>query len=95
MPSVFSWRCANVRKRYQGTFPIPSARCASVRTEKHQFPVNQHNEAIAPAVLNQDTRATEETVWLERTVGKKRLFEITGLVAHPMYPFPEKFCLAA
>ncbi len=52
-------------------------------------PVNQHNEAIAPAILNQDTRATEETVWLERTVGKKRLFEITGLVAHPMYPVPK------
>ena len=52
-------------------------------------PVNEHNEAIAPAILNQDTRATEETVWLERTFGRKRLFEITGLVAHPMYPLPK------
>jgi len=52
-------------------------------------PVNARNEAIAPAVLNQDNRATEETVWLERTFGRKRLFEITGLVAHPMYPVPK------
>jgi len=52
-------------------------------------PVNGRNEAIAPAILNQDTRATEETVWLERTFGRKRLFEITGLVAHPMYPVPK------
>ncbi len=52
-------------------------------------PVNGHNEAIAPAILNQDTRATEETVWLERTIGRKRIFEITGLVAHPMYPVPK------
>jgi xylulokinase len=52
-------------------------------------PVNGHNEAIAPAILNQDNRATEETVWLERTFGRKRLFEITGLVAHPMYPVPK------
>src|SRR5271170_864568 len=52
-------------------------------------PVNGRNEAIAPAILNQDNRATEETVWLERTIGKKRLFEITGLVAHPMYPVPK------
>ena len=52
-------------------------------------PVNGRNEAIAPAILNQDNRATEETVWLERTLGRKRLFEITGLVAHPMYPVPK------
>jgi xylulokinase len=49
-------------------------------------PVNGRNQAIAPAILNQDNRATEEAVWLERTFGRKPLFEITGLVAHPMYP---------
>jgi len=52
-------------------------------------PVSGRNEAIAPAILNQDNRATEETVWLERTFGRKQLFEITGLVAHPMYPVPK------
>jgi xylulokinase len=52
-------------------------------------PVSERNEAIAPAILNQDNRATEETVWLEKTFGRKRLFEITGLVAHPMYPLPK------
>jgi len=52
-------------------------------------PVNGRNQAIAPAILNQDNRATEETVWVESTVGRKRLFEITGLVAHPMYPVPK------
>src|SRR5208282_3052102 len=44
---------------------------------------------IAPAILNQDNRATDETVQFEGTFGKKRLFEITGLVAHPMYPVPK------
>jgi xylulokinase len=52
-------------------------------------PVNGSNQAIAPAILNQDNRATEETAWLERTIGRKHLFEITGLVAHPMYPVPK------
>src|SRR5271169_4278638 len=52
-------------------------------------PVNGRNEAIAPAILNQDNRATEETVWLEKTFRRKQLFEITGLVAHPMYPVPK------
>jgi xylulokinase len=52
-------------------------------------PVNGRSEAVAAAILNQDNRATEETVWLEGTFGRKRLFEITGLVAHPMYPVPK------
>jgi xylulokinase len=53
------------------------------------IPVNADNQAIAPAILNQDNRATAETVWLERQLGRKRTFEITGLVAHPMYPVPK------
>ena len=53
------------------------------------IPVNAHSQAIAPAILNQDNRATAETVWLERQLGRKRTFEITGLVAHPMYPVPK------
>ena len=52
-------------------------------------PVNGRNEPIGRAVLNQDNRATEETVQFERLFGRKRLFEITGLVAHPMYPVPK------
>jgi len=52
-------------------------------------PVNERNEAIAPAILNQDNRATEETVEIEGKLGKKRLFEITGLIAHPMYTLPK------
>ncbi len=52
-------------------------------------PVNGSNEEIAPAILNQDNRAAEEAVWFEKTFERKRLFEITGLVAHPMYPVPK------
>ncbi len=52
-------------------------------------PVNVRNEAVGPAILNQDNRASEEAVWLEKTFGRKRLFEISGLVAHPMYPVPK------
>ena len=52
-------------------------------------PVNKKDEAIAPAILNQDNRAVDETAWLEQRIGRKLLFEITGLVAHPMYPLPK------
>ncbi len=67
-----------------------SVRAVCLNSHGETFvPVNARNEAIAPAILNQDNRATEETAWLEKTLGRKRLFKITGLVAHPMYPVPK------
>ena len=53
------------------------------------IPVKDHGEAIGPAILNIDGRATREAKWLENAVGARRIFEITGLVVHPMYPIPK------
>jgi xylulokinase len=53
------------------------------------IPVNDHGEAIGPAILNIDGRATQEAKRLEEAVGARRIFEITGLVVHPMYPIPK------
>ena len=64
------------------------ALCLSSHGESF-VPVNGRNETIAAAILNQDHRATEEAAWIEATLGRKCLFEITGLVAHPMYPVPK------
>ena len=50
------------------------------------FPADGHSEPIGPAVFNMDNRAITETRWWEETIGRARIFEITGLVAHPMYP---------
>jgi xylulokinase len=44
---------------------------------------------LAPAILNQDSRATAEAAWCEAAIGRKRLFQITGLVTHPMYSVPK------
>lgn len=44
---------------------------------------------LTPAILNQDGRATRESAWLEETIGRERLFQITGLIPHPMYPLPK------
>jgi xylulokinase len=49
-------------------------------------PVDQNGEAVGPAILNYDNRATAESEWLEETFGRRALFDITGLSAHPMYP---------
>lgn len=48
-------------------------------------PVNPRGEAIGPAILNMDGRATSESAWIEDVFGRKRLFEITGQVSHPSY----------
>jgi xylulokinase len=64
------------------------AMCLSSHGETF-VPVDGSNEPIGPAILNQDNRATEEAEWLEGTIGRKKLFNITGLVAHPMYPVPK------
>lgn len=53
------------------------------------IPVNKNDEAIGLAILNQDSRAHAESAWLEQKLGRKRLFEISGLVAHSMYPIPK------
>ena len=69
------------------TDPI-RALCLSSHGETF-IPINQRNEAIAPAILNQDSRALTEAAWLDQQFGRRRLFEITGLTAHAMYPVPK------
>jgi len=88
-PELFWQAVCRCSQAVSKNLPDPvRALCLSSHGETF-VPVNGRNEAIAAAILNQDNRATEEAVWLERTLGRKRLFEITGLVAHPMYPVPK------
>ncbi len=53
------------------------------------IPVDARGEAIHPAILNIDNRAAVEAKWFENAVGSRHIFEITGLVAHAMYPIPK------
>jgi len=53
------------------------------------IPVNPQGEPVGPAILNIDNRATLEAEWCESEIGARRIFEITGLVVHPMYPIPK------
>jgi xylulokinase len=52
-------------------------------------PVDERNYPIAPAILNIDDRAVVQADRLKRKCDPKRMFEITGLVVHPMYPVPK------
>jgi len=80
--------CACTQAVAAGLTDPVRALCLSSHGETF-VPVNKKSEAIAPAILNQDSRAVEESYWLEQQLGRKRLFETTGLVAHPMYPVPK------
>ncbi len=48
--------------------------------------VDRHNQPVAPAILNMDSRATAEAAWFEAQFGRWHIFEITGHIVHPMYP---------
>ncbi len=48
--------------------------------------VDSQGQPVANALLNQDNRAVRESKWCEEVIGRQRLFQITGLFAHPMYP---------
>lgn len=49
-------------------------------------PVDSQQRVVRPAILNVDTRAVREANWLAREIGRERIFEITGLAVHSMYP---------
>ena len=53
------------------------------------IPVNAQQRPVGNAILNIDNRATHETKEVAEMLGRKRIFEITGLAAHTMYPIPK------
>src|SRR6202050_2544229 len=81
--------CATSREatRDLGKDPV-QAICLSSHGETF-IPVNAKGEPVGPAILNIDNRAIKEARWCEDTIGARRIFEITGLIAHPMYPIPK------
>jgi xylulokinase len=52
-------------------------------------PLDAGGAPLGPAIMNADNRATAEARWFEETLGRKRIFETTGLIVHPMYPMPK------
>jgi xylulokinase len=66
----------------------PQALCLSSHGETF-VAVDSNGTAQGNAILNQDSRALHESAHCGLIVGRQRLFEITGLLAHPMYPIPK------
>ena len=53
------------------------------------IPVAANGNALGPALLNIDVRATQESAQCEREIGRKQLFALTGHTSHAMYPIPK------
>ncbi len=51
--------------------------------------VDSQGRPLMAAILNQDSRAIHESVHCEEVIGRQRLLQITGHLAHPMYPVPK------
>ncbi len=51
--------------------------------------VDSQGKPVNKAILNQDNRAIQESMWCDEVIGRQSLFQITGLFAHPMYPIPK------
>jgi xylulokinase len=51
--------------------------------------VDAYQQPVAPAILNIDNRAVAQAERLAHALGRQRIFEITGLAVHPMYPVPK------
>jgi xylulokinase len=77
--------CSCIRASTKDIADPVQAVCLSSHGETF-VPVDATGRPLAPAILNQDARATEEAEWCEQAIGRERLFHITGLVTHPMYP---------
>ncbi|HXY07531.1 MAG TPA: FGGY-family carbohydrate kinase [Terriglobales bacterium] len=88
-PETFwSALCSTSRAVAQDRADPVQALCLSSHGETF-VPVDGDGRPLSHAILNQDSRALEESNWCEATIGRERLFQITGLVAHPMYPVPK------
>lgn len=48
-------------------------------------PLDSANRALYPAIAWFDPRTQPQAVWLEQTIGKDRLFQITGLSLQPIF----------
>jgi xylulokinase len=49
-------------------------------------PVDAAGEPLYPTVMGTDSRSADAVEWWERSVGRRRTYEITGIPVHPMHP---------
>jgi xylulokinase len=90
MPAAKFWHAfQSVSRQIAAVITDPvEAVCISSHAETF-VAVNQDRQPVSPAILNMDNRAVVQANWIAEVIGPRRIFEITGLSAHPMYPIPK------
>ena len=84
------WEAFQAVTRAVATETTPPIEVLAISSHGETFiPVDSRQQPVGPAILNIDNRAVAEANWLADTLGRRHIFEITGLTVHSMYPIPK------
>lgn len=91
MPALAFWHAlCTVTRSIASVVPQDPIEVLGISSHAETFvPVNEHLQPVGPAILNMDNRAVAQANWMAEALGSRRIFEITGLAVHPMYPVPK------
>jgi xylulokinase len=91
LPADTFWQAfRHVTRILAGTVTDDPVEALGISSHGETFvPVDHHNQPLSPAILNMDNRAVAQSDRLKKILDPKHIFEITGLVVHPMYPVPK------
>src|SRR5437868_6366612 len=88
MPAEIFWRALlSVTQAISAELHGDPVEAIAISSHAETFGVvDKAGQPLAPAILNFDTRAVVESEWLSERLGRRHIFDITGLAVHPMYP---------
>jgi len=80
------WSAAVDAVRQVAIESLDTVRALAVSSQGETFiPVDAFGNAVGPAIMNADNRATEQVRLFEELIGKDGIYRISGCVLHPMY----------
>lgn len=91
MPAEKFWSAfSGVTRALANAVPQDPIDVVAISSHAETFvPVDGQMQAVGPAILNTDNRAVEQANWMAGTLDPRRIFDVTGLTVHPMYPVPK------
>jgi len=74
-----------IREAVKGNKGSPVKAMATSALGEAVTPIDKDGNPLYNTIIAMDIRAIPQSEWLGEKIGKKRLFEITGMPLHPMY----------